>query len=452
MNIISDSMTPFLCAAKSGNLNALNLLLAQGANKDAHNEHGLNALHIAALYGHIPIISALINDHGFDPNCLTTLDTKSELNYRETPLHCAAFMGHIDAIDALIKNGAHKDARNVLDLSVLHKAAQGGKGAAVLSLINDHGFDPNEKCQGRTPLHRLAAYGGSVEEIMSLISAGADPHALDEDSRNALFYAAWRNNIPVLVSLIKEYDLDLNTLDEYGRSVFQFAVDNGACVSQLTLQSMGAHTTHKLQTLGCLAGLKVESEKKETLIEALLQGSLTPWNPNSTDPNISKLIKPATPLIKAVEQGCLNCVKLLLADRRTDTNIQDAFRKSALHYAVENWALPDPETRLSICSLLLNLQRTDLSLRDRNGRTALETVRHKKEDRYYGEDKEALLQKFFNLFALRKLKVQLFLSLKNARCSEQCSAQECTHVPRLPADLCLKIARMLTVESLLIRP
>ena len=158
-----------------------------------------------------------------------------------------------------------------------------------------------------------------------------------------------------------------------------------------------------------------------------------------------------TPLFCAVAHGCFNCVKLLLSDRRTDINFQDRFGWTALHYSAANCDRGDQPNRLKICSLLLNLQRTNVSLRNHHHRTALGLLHEKRleaDEDDLEADYKTLLQPFFDLFALRKLKVQLFLSLKNARCSEQCSAEVCTHALRLPADICLKIARMLTVESL----
>ena len=50
------------------------------------------------------------------------------------------------------------------------------------------------------------------------------------------------------------------------------------------------------------------------------------------------------------------------------------------------------------------------------------------------------------------MKVQLYLSLKNARCSEQCQEQECSHAIRLPADICMKMFPPPTKNSLPVTP
>src|SRR5215510_7453577 len=76
-------------------------ILANGADINARNDHGVTALMRAASRGRSKMVRALL-EHGADPN--------TSRNDKFTPLMLAAFFGHEDIVRILVEHGAETDA------------------------------------------------------------------------------------------------------------------------------------------------------------------------------------------------------------------------------------------------------------------------------------------------------------------------------------------------------
>ena len=321
-------------------------------------------------------------------------------------------------------------------------AAQGGRTDAIAALINTHEFDPNARNnEGITPLHLAAGYG-TYEAVTELIKHKANLFALSEDGMSVLHYAAKNNKTAIIASLVKEHGLTphyrIDRTEQPGTLEFEtplgLAVATYACMAEFALRAVGGELTEREKifyrhTAGsCLSGLKTDADET-ALVAALMHESLTPWDPNTIDSTDQ-----STALIRAAKKNCLTCVCFLLKDTRTNPNVQDKDKKTALHHALE---YRYPIFTAEICTKLLNLRRTKIALQDKDGRTPRDILNQKLQ-----------YNKVANAFDLRKMRVQAYLSLKNARCSEQCSEKECVLLPQLPADVCFKIVGLLTAKSL----
>ena len=439
--------TPLLYAAENGHLEALLFFLKNGANGLEQDLEGTTALHCAAARDDVPMITMLAKDFHLDVN---GANRQKEFSLYNTPLHRAAQKGHIHAIQALMNNGANEKTVNIHGATALHAAAQQGHIAAIVSLIKDHGFDPNARDNdGETPLF-YAVKDGSYEACKTLIKNGARIDATDERYNSIFHVAVMHHKAPLIASLINDNCLSPNQIDTYlnadGESPLGIATQTGDCLAQLALRCAGAQLTNrekeKYKDLDfCLKTLKTDSDK-QTQLEALSHSSLAPWDPNSRDQDFS------TPLIVAAKHGCHRCSKILLKDKRTDPNLQDKNGRTALHSALLHWGPKvSSQSLVAICSYLLNLRQIRLDLRDKDGKTT-QDILVKKMEEYKNYVGLTLLKEVKKHFDLRKMRIQLYLSLKNARCREQCKEKICPHVIHLPADVCLKIAGMLTEESL----
>jgi hypothetical protein len=87
--------------AETNDANRVEPILAEGADIDARNEHGMTALMRAASRGRIRMVRALL-EHGADPNL--------SRNDKFTALMLAAFFGHEEIVKVLVEHGADTGA------------------------------------------------------------------------------------------------------------------------------------------------------------------------------------------------------------------------------------------------------------------------------------------------------------------------------------------------------
>ena len=284
----------------------------------------------------------------------------------------------------------------------------------------------------------------TCQAIKALIENGARIDSKDQEGLSILHCAAQGNNAPVIALLVNEYGLDPNILRNVDSNTpfctpLGMATQKHACLAEFALLCAGAKLTDDEKEhcaelpQRCLSCLRSVSDK-QTMLDALSKNSLAPWDPNVIDP-----VDLSTPLLKAAKRECFLCVSFLLKDKRTNPNIKDGEENTALHYSVR--ALTP-----FICCALLNLQRTNLTIQDKNGHTAHQLAAMKE---------ATMTLNLINVashptspFALRKMRVNACLSLKNARCSEHCNEKHVRIYRNFLMDICIKIARLLTLDTL----
>ena len=110
--------TPLHDAALVGDVAAIEVLLAAGANINAKAENDITPLHVAAAERQIGSIKALL-DAGANVNAKGALGTGS------TARHIAAKYGQVPAIEALLAAGANVNAKAENEVTPLHLARYG---------------------------------------------------------------------------------------------------------------------------------------------------------------------------------------------------------------------------------------------------------------------------------------------------------------------------------------
>lgn len=137
-------------AARDGNSEIVDILLAHGANIEARDRDHFTALHTAAEAGRADVVRVLL-DHG--------ADVSARVPDGRTALHHAAAQNMIGdytrIVAMLIAHNAEVDAREVHGGTALMLAARlGALSMAKLLLANK--ADPNAAlAKGRTPLHEV---------------------------------------------------------------------------------------------------------------------------------------------------------------------------------------------------------------------------------------------------------------------------------------------------------
>ncbi|XP_072261831.1 ankyrin-2 isoform X6 [Pyxicephalus adspersus] len=265
-DVMSDSNTSFLKAARSGNVDKVLEYLKGGVDINTCNQNGLNALHLAAKEGHLYLVNELL-ERGSSVDSATkkgntalhiaslagqvevvktlikqgaNINAQSQNGF--TPLYMASQENHIEVVKYLLENGANQstatedgftplavalqqghnmvvaillenDTKGKVRLPALHIAARKDdtKSAALL-LQNDHNADVQSK-SGFTPLH-IAAHYGNVNVATLLLNRGA---AVDFTARNGitpLHVASKRGNTNMVKLLLdRGGQIDAKTRD-----------------------------------------------------------------------------------------------------------------------------------------------------------------------------------------------------------------------------------------------
>ena len=176
-------------------------------------KYGLNALHFAAVGGHLGVMKYFI-ERGYNP--------ASESTGGWTCLHLAAQLDHYDLVQYLVDE--HKMdpmCQTKLGSTPLHFACVGGSTSVVTYLVNAMSkYLPIEdvlRCKddhGRSPLH-LAAFCGKLEIIKLLITKfNSDPLMTNDKGRIALHYAAKQGHLHIVKFFVEQIKCNPSHMDK----------------------------------------------------------------------------------------------------------------------------------------------------------------------------------------------------------------------------------------------
>ena len=295
-NFTQNGLTPLLFAARSGDVESAQLLLAAGANANDKTADDLSALVLATVRG-FPKVAMLLLDHGADANAEasgytalhwaagsweTEMTTRS-INVERGEWHTVTGLreGRLELVKSLLAHGANPNAglqappsraggsRNpelpeLIGATPLLLAALAGQPDVIRALI-ENGADPALRTKengtalmaasglGRVPGEVIVKESATLEAARLLIDRGADVNAVDDVGNTALHYAAYLRRESI-VRLLVERGATLDVKNKYGETpvwmselVMQFC---GGGTFQITpsptsaaLRALGAHDT-----------------------------------------------------------------------------------------------------------------------------------------------------------------------------------------------------------------
>ncbi len=129
-----------------------------------------------------------------------------------TALHWASYWDDVETAELLIRAGADVGAANDLGATPLWIAALNGSTAMARTLL-EAGADPNAALlSGESPV-MTAARSGSPQVVERLLAAGADPNASATRGQTALMWAAAQQHADV-VGVLLEHGADVNARSE----------------------------------------------------------------------------------------------------------------------------------------------------------------------------------------------------------------------------------------------
>ncbi|XP_019852816.1 PREDICTED: uncharacterized protein LOC109582513 [Amphimedon queenslandica] len=312
--------TPLFNAVKSGSIEAVNILLTNGARADVVSKDGETLLHCASESGEVEMLEFWISRGDYDVN------VKDKRN--RTPLFNALdrFNSSVEAVDILLTNGASTDVMDADDDS--------------------------------TPLH-CASETGNCKIIKLLITKGkADVNAVDEDGKTLLHCAGESGEVEMLEFWIKKGDYDVNVKDEENKTPLFSALSrfNSSVEAVDILLTNGASTdvvdTSYSGTTPLHCAIETGSSK---IIKLLITKGKA--DVNAVDKNNR------TPLFKAVKKGNIQAVDILLTNgARTDVVDKDG--ETLLHCASESG-------EVEMLEFWIKKGDCDVNVKDERNRTPL---------------------------------------------------------------------------------
>ena len=223
----AEGQTPLMFAAAFGSVDAMKLLIANGADPKAVSDAGVTALHLAA--GDARKVRLLL-EGGADVN-------KSSLIGRTPLLVASGTYGSIETVKLLLEKGADVNAQDANGLTPLVAAASVND-AAVVKLLVEKGADINARATVGSAVTALmgAASNGNADLTRFLLARKADVHAISPDrSGNAKNGPVVFGNVTALhlaigkgdvetVRLLLDAGADVNARDVRGLTPLVFAV------------------------------------------------------------------------------------------------------------------------------------------------------------------------------------------------------------------------------------
>ena len=184
--------SPLGAAARSGDVETIQLLLEADADVGDHPRGDATALMIAVRHRHVEA-SRLLLAAGADP----TVSVGGDGN----PLIWAAARGDHEMVEALLAAGAEPDAWVRGDESPFFHAVRRGDAGVVRALLAA-GADPNQRWPGDGSPLIVASDRGHREVVEALLAAGARPDLGVHGDGNALIVAAANGDLAVVERLL----------------------------------------------------------------------------------------------------------------------------------------------------------------------------------------------------------------------------------------------------------
>uniref|UniRef100_A0A158P7C6 ANK_REP_REGION domain-containing protein n=1 Tax=Angiostrongylus cantonensis TaxID=6313 RepID=A0A158P7C6_ANGCA len=235
-------------AVCAGNVEVIEYLVRKTSpDRQARDNHGFTALHLAAMVGNENICKVLVRQ-GWNLSERDKLDN--------TPLHLAAGRGHTDVVRFLVTAGANMNEKDAMDRTPVYWACFGGQAHTLYCMIKELGFEwrtvdkhrrvPITDALGQTPLH-ASAFAGFTACINVLLNIEAEDDCLispltgwkDKHGETALHVACTRGKMDCVLALLKGGAAP-NAVNDAKKTCLQCAIDNKHSNIAEYLRSQGA--------------------------------------------------------------------------------------------------------------------------------------------------------------------------------------------------------------------
>ena len=235
------------------------LLLHDGANTEAKDDHGMTALDLAASRGHDNVVQVLLeNKSGRDTGLA---------------LFQAAWGGHTKVIQLLLQHGVDIDGVDQIGMTALHLAAQMGHEDSIRLLLQEKA-DINKKTYYGKDALALATRGGHISIVSMLLEAQTGSQRPVQDYLDLLISSGRRQQYDVMQVILNKA-AGLNIEDDQGRTTLHIACSKGNRFLIEGLISCGLSITVADKQLRTCLHYAATAEAPDVL-ECLMQKGLDP--------------------------------------------------------------------------------------------------------------------------------------------------------------------------------
>ena len=127
LSVVTDLGTPLHVAYRLRKTHLVEILVACGAQLNAHDREGCAPIHDACRYGDVSIVSALLQwGSGIEEVTGST---------SQTPLHIASYHGHVAVVVLLLQMGAKVNTTDSCRKTPLHLASRTGHLSVARALL-----------------------------------------------------------------------------------------------------------------------------------------------------------------------------------------------------------------------------------------------------------------------------------------------------------------------------
>lgn len=257
-------MTPLMCAITAGHKPVCEILIKAGADLLATDKEGSNAMHIAVNWEKNEILQMLV---------VHKVLINSKDNSGTTPLMLAIRKGHQPSCEVLVKAGADLLATDSYGLNAMHIAVYFAQNEIVQMLAVQNQLINSKNKIGRTPL-MIAGEMGYMHICETLMQAGSDLFAIDNEGCNIMHVAANNGKIEVLQMFVTQQKL-INSRNKKGETPLMLAAEAGhksACevlmkagADPIATDNDGQNVIHKVVKFKKIEIVKMFAAYKELL-------------------------------------------------------------------------------------------------------------------------------------------------------------------------------------------